>query len=103
MDINSISQILFYFGFIIMVINETPVVLRHVFRPAMNFRKNMEVKYGKKWHNWHKKIDYIWNIFLFLGLFLSIGNNFLLFLSLFLIYWIPIFLIIYLPQILKKY
>ena len=39
---------------------------------------------------------------LFAGLLLSIGNNFLILLSLFLLYWIPIFLIIYLPLILKR-
>ncbi len=102
MDIFVISQFLFFFGFLIMVINETPVVLRHVFKPAMDFRKKMESRFGDKWHYWHKIIDYFWNFFLFSGLLLSIGNNFLLLLSLFLLYWIPIFLFIYLPLILKK-
>ena len=103
MNINIISQILFYFGYLLMIINETPVVIRHIYKPAMDFRKRMELKYGNRWHYWHKIIDYVWNFFLFSGLVLSIGNNFLLFLSLFLVYWVPIFLIIYLPQILKKY
>ena len=102
MDIFIISQFLFFFGFLIMVINETPVVLRHVFKPAMDFRKKMESRFGDKWHYWHKIIDYFWNFFLFSGLLLSIGSNFFLLLSLFLLYWIPIFLIIYLPLILKK-
>ncbi len=85
-----------------MVINETPVVLRHVYKPAMNFRKKMESKFGKKWHEWHKIIDYIWNFFLFSGLLLSVGENFLLFFSLFLLYWLPVFGFIYLPIYLKK-
>jgi hypothetical protein len=42
-----------------MVINQTPVVLRHVFKPAMDFRKEMEARFGDKWHYWHKIIDYI--------------------------------------------
>ena len=63
MDIFVISQFLFFFGFLIMVINETPVVLRHVFKPAMDFRKKMESRFGDKWHYWHKIIDYFWNFF----------------------------------------
>ena len=102
MNINLISQFLFFSGFFVMILNETPVVLRHVYRPAMAFREKMEIKYGKKWHEWHKKIDYIWNFLLFSGLLLSIRENFLFFLSLFLIYWVPIFCFIYLPLYLKN-
>ena len=102
MNINLISQFLFFSGFFVMILNETPVVLRHVYRPAMTFREKMEIKYGKKWHEWHKKIDYIWNFLLFSGLLLSIRENFLFFLGLFLIYWVPVFSFIYLPLYLKK-
>ena len=102
MNINTISQILFYFGYFVMIINETPVVIRHIYKPALDFRKRMEFKYGDRWHYWHKVIDYVWNFFLFSGLMLSIGNNFYLFLSLFLIYWVPVFILIYIPLILKR-
>ena len=74
MDILLISQFLFFLGFIVMVINETPVVLRHVFKPAMDFRKEMEARFGDKWRYWHKIIDYIWNLlFIIFQLLSSIG------------------------------
>lgn len=101
MSLSAIAQYLFFSGFLIMFFNETPVVLRHVYKPAINFRHKMELKYGKKWHTWHSYVDYIWNTLIFSGLILSIGNNFKFFLGLFLIYWIPIFIFIYFPLFLK--
>ena len=48
------------------------------------------------------QLSYTPNFFLFSGLLLSIGNNFLFLLTLFLLYWIPILILIYIPLILKK-
>ena len=47
MSLSAIAQYLFFSGFLVMLSHETPVVLRHVYKPAINFRHKMELKYGK--------------------------------------------------------
>ena len=47
-----------------MLVNETPVVVRHVYQPAMQFCHYVENRFGSDWHKWHLWIGYQWNGFL---------------------------------------
>jgi hypothetical protein len=96
------SEPMFWSGFCIMVLNETPVVLRHVWRPMMQFRIKMEQVFGTAWHKWHGWIDYLWNGLLFGGILLANKHTVWIYVFLFLGFWIPVFSMIYLPIFMKN-
>tara|TARA_Y200000002_G_scaffold374744_1_gene375945 strand:+ start:640 stop:987 length:348 start_codon:yes stop_codon:yes gene_type:complete len=97
-----LAEPVFWTGYFIMVVNETPVVLRHVFPPAMKFRRYVEKRFGSDWHKWHLWIDYLWNGLLLTAIILADWEMKLVFLGWFLLFWGPIFLVIYLPLALKN-
>lgn len=99
---NILSEPIFWAGYFIMLVNETPVVLRHVYHPAMKFRHYVENRFGSDWHKWHLWIDYLWNGLLLIAIFLADWEKKGVFLGWFLLFWVPVFLFIYVPIALKK-
>ena len=99
---NILSEPVFWTGYFIMVVNETPVVLRHVYQPAMKFRHFVEKRFGSDWHKWHLWIDYAWNGLLLSAIILADWEIKLVYLGWFLLFWVPVFLFIYVPMALKK-
>ena len=101
-EVNILSESAFWAGYFIMVVNETPVILRHVYLPAIKFRHYVEKRFGSNWHKWHLWIDYLWNGMLLSAIILANWEMKLVFLGWFLLFWGPIFLVIYLPLALKN-
>ena len=85
-----------------MLVNETPVVLRHVYSPAMQFRQYVENRFGPDWHKWHLWIDYLWNGLLLSAIILADWEKKGVFLGWFSLFWVPVFIFIYVPIALKK-
>ena len=83
---NILSEPLFWAGYFIMLVNETPVVLRHVYPPAMQFRHYVEKRFGSDWHKWHLWIDYLWNGLLLSAIILADWEKKGVFLGLFLLF-----------------
>ena len=92
-----LHQYIFFTGFFLMLCNEIPVVSRHVYAPSMQFRKNMEKKFGEKWHQAHTIIDYIWTGLVFGGIFLASGSDRILYISLFSSFWLLAIIFVYIP------
>ena len=99
---NILSEPLFWAGYLIMLVNETPVVLRHVYSPAMQFRHYVENRFGPDWHKWHRWIDYLWNGLLLSAIILADWEKKGVFLGWFLLFWVPVLIFIYVPIALKK-
>ena len=85
-----------------MLVNETPVVLRHVYTPAMQFRHYVENRFGSDWHKWHLWIDYLWNGLLLSAIILADWEKKGVFLGWFLLFWVPVFNIYLCPNRIEK-
>ena len=58
---------IFYFGFILMVLNEGFVILRHVIPYFAEKRQQLINRYGVRWQYTHSLLDTLWIVLIVLG------------------------------------
>ena len=58
---------IFYFGFVLMIINEGFVILRHVIPYFAEKRQQLIDLYGVRWHYTHSLLDTLWIFLIILG------------------------------------
>ena len=90
---------IFIIGFLVMVLNEGFVILRHLSKKMAKRREKLIKKYGKKWQIFHSAMDIVWVSFVAIGIIFSEYRMF--FLGLLLGFWIIVFVGVYLPKLIK--
>jgi hypothetical protein len=58
---------IFYFGFILMVLNEGFVILRHAIPYLAEKRQQLINRYGVRWQYTHSLLDTLWIVLIVLG------------------------------------
>ena len=58
---------IFYFGFILMVLNEGFVILRHAIPYVAEKRQQLINRYGVRWQYTHSLLDTLWIVLIVLG------------------------------------
>ena len=91
--------LIFILGYLTMVLNEGFVILRHLSKKMAKKREKLIKKYGKKWQIFHSAMDIVWVSFVSIGIIFSEYRMF--FLGLVLGFWIIVFVVVYLPKLLK--
>ncbi len=93
---------IFWIGFFVMFFNEGFVMMRHVSPWFGRQRDKFIDKYGANvWYRFHGTLDYIWMIFVGLGLIFY--PNRLFHLAVLATFWGASFSIFYLPRWIKKW
>ena len=95
------TTLIFIIGFLVMVLNEGFVILRHVSRSMAQARQKLIKKYGKKWNVFHSTMDIIWVSFVLIGIIFSPYRE--LFIGMILGFWLIVLLFVYLPKLFKRY
>lgn len=58
---------IFYFGFLLMVLNQGFVILRHVIPYVAHRRQQLINRYGSRWQHTHSLLDTLWIALIVLG------------------------------------
>ena len=92
---------IFWIGFFVMFFNEGFVMMRHVSPWFARQRDNFIDKYGANvWYRFHGTLDYVWMIFVGLGLIFN--PNRLFHIAVLATFWGASFSIFYLPRWIKN-
>jgi len=93
---------IFWIGFFVMFFNEGFVMMRHVSPWFARQRNKFIKKFGENiWYRFHGTLDYVWMIFVGLGL---IFNSYRLFhLAVLMTFWGVSFSIFYLPRWIRRW
>ena len=92
---------IFWLGFIVMVLNEGFVIMRHVHPWFANKRDQLIATYGAKWKKFHATLDYVWIGGVSLGILLDF-SNWKLYATVLGIFWGMVAVCVYLPLLVKK-
>ena len=92
---------LFWIGFIVMVLNEGFVIMRHVHPWFARKREALMAKYGSNWKRFHAALDYVWIGGVTLGIAVDIAN-WKLYFTVLMTFWTVVGVCVYLPLLVKK-
>ena len=93
---------IFWIGFITMVLNEGFVIMRHVHPWFANKRDQLIKKYGTKWKRFHSTLDYVWIGCVSIGILIDLENC-KLYATVLLVFWSIVGIFVYLPLWWRKY
>ena len=92
---------IFYIGFTLMFLNEGFVMMRHVSPLFAQIREELIKDFGDTWQKIHSTLDWLWILFVVLGLILSHHRALDVF---FLVtFWSAALCLIYIPMWLKTF
>tara|TARA_E500000331_G_C17252857_1_gene711890 strand:- start:1645 stop:1938 length:294 start_codon:yes stop_codon:yes gene_type:complete len=94
-------MIIFIIGYVIMVLNEGFVMMRHVSPLFAQIREELIKDFGSTWTKIHSTLDWLWIVFVGVGLWISVGHR-VLELWLLGVFWGGALLLIYVPKWLRK-
>ena len=92
---------LFWIGFIVMVLNEGFVIMRHVHPWFARKRESLMAKYGSNWKRFHAALDYVWIGGVSIGILVDF-ENWKLYGTVLLVFWSIVGIFVYLPLLVKK-
>ena len=88
---------IFWIGFIIMVLNEGFVIMRHQSPIFSKWRDKLIERYGDNWKKFHSTMDWIWLGGVILGLILA-GNQRLTDIVALVTFWGCVLFFVYIPK-----
>jgi hypothetical protein len=92
---------IFWIGFMVMVLNEGFVIMRHVHPWFANKRDHLIAKYGTGWKKFHGALDYVWIVGITLGIAVDIAN-WKFYATVLATFWTVVGVCVYLPLLIKR-
>ena len=92
---------LFWIGFMVMVLNEGFVIMRHLHPWFARKREALMAKYGSNWKRFHATLDYVWIGGVTIGIAIDIAN-WKLYFAVLATFWSVVGVFVYLPLLIKK-
>ena len=92
---------IFWIGFMVMVLNEGFVIMRHVHPWFARKREALMQKYGAKWKKFHATLHYVWIGGVTIGIAIDI-DNWKLYATVLATFWTVVAVFVYLPLLIKK-
>ena len=93
------TTLIFIIGYLVMVVNEGFVILRHISKPMARARDKLIKKDGKKWKIFHSTMDVIWVSFVTIGIIFTPYKSF--FVGMVAGFWLLVGIFVYLPKLFK--
>tara|TARA_B100001250_G_C19778770_1_gene780856 strand:- start:843 stop:1145 length:303 start_codon:yes stop_codon:yes gene_type:complete len=89
---------IFWIGFIIMVLNEGFVIMRHQSPIFSKWRDKLIERYGDNWKKFHSTLDYGWVGAVSIGLIFTTWNQRWIDITAFITWWSCVLLFVYVPK-----
>ncbi len=89
---------IFWVGFIIMVLNEGFVIMRHQSPLFAKWRKELINKFGDNWQKFHSTMDWLWVALVINGLIWTTWNQRWIDFTALITWWCCVLLFVYVPR-----